>query len=188
MGFFDFLRRQKANRDVATVLLCSVGSGHEEQLQQDVAIYKRYLPAAVVQRFVAADELLQAIPLGYGIVHVLASVDDLGRIAGSENTGTAVIRKCTEAGTRLLWFAADCTPDGYLHDFDTRGQHLNVVMTIARQGEDFPNFLDGLLHRMRGGMKMPVAWNDIAPQIPNRPQPNIPEQIYAAGFGSAEFF
>lgn len=189
MGLFDLFRKTAAPQPASSnVLVCSVADGHEAELLQDAAIYQRYFPKTTVERFPDAASLIEALAAEYTIVHVLASIDTLGRVAGSENSGTALISRAVNFQTKLLWFAASNAPDGYIAGFNTGRQHINVVMTIDRQGDDLPNFLDGILKRMQQGMKMPVAWNDIAPQIPGRPQPNVPEQIYAAGYGAATFF
>ncbi len=190
MGVLELFRKafSATPRTVSRVLVCAVGDGHEKELAEDAAIYRAYFPEAVVERYLTAALFMAALAQRYDVVHVLAAVDAQGRVAGSENTGTAFIGHAASYGTKLLWFAASNAADGYVTDFKTGKDRINLVMTINRQGDDLPDFVNDLFSRMRRGMKMPVAWNDMAPQIPGRPQPNVPEQIYAAGFGAATFF
>jgi hypothetical protein len=67
--------------------------------------------------------------------------------------------------------------------FGARGKRLNLVMTLKRKGSNFPSFLQQLLSRMACGDTMPVAWNDICPQIPRSDHPDASESVFFAGRG-----
>lgn len=189
MSLLDAFRRSPAaSSQQSTVLVCTVGSGFEAELAEDAAVYQRFFANNTVEQFADAAALTQSLANGFSIVHVLATVDAQGRIAGTEVTGADLIAASATAGSKLLWLAASNPPEGYIAGFQPGKHRINVVMTIDRQGSALARFLNDLLTRMQSGMKMPVAWNDIAPQIPGGTQPDTPEQIYAAGFGAATFF
>lgn len=55
----------------------------------------------------------------------------------------------------------------------------NLVMTLKRNGQIFPNFFKELFGMMHQGVTMPMAWVKLAPQIPGMEQHNVPETICA---------
>jgi hypothetical protein len=67
------------------------------------------------------------------------------------------------------------------------GKHCsyNLILRTGPQNlpRAFPSFLQQLLFRMACGDTMPLAWNDICPQIPRSDHPDAPESIFFAGRG-----
>jgi hypothetical protein len=64
---------------------------------------------------------------------------------------------------------------------------LNLVMTINRNGPNFPNFLSKLLSRMSGGETMPTAWAALVPQTRHDlSHADLPATIFSAGRGSVK--
>ena len=55
----------------------------------------------------------------------------------------------------------------------------NLVMTMKRNGQIFPNFFKELFGMMHQGVTMPMAWVKLAPQIPGREHANVPGTICA---------
>jgi len=55
----------------------------------------------------------------------------------------------------------------------------NLVMTIKRNGQIFPNFFKELFGMMYRGVSMPMAWAKLAPQIPGQQHDNVPGTICA---------
>jgi hypothetical protein len=113
-------------------------------------------------------------------------VTDRGTIVdsnGKEITGTELIQTCCDQNVKLLWIASDNPSERYIKGFGARGKRLNLVMTLERKGPNFPEFLQKLLFRMFYGDTMPVAWNDLCPQIPGSDHPSMPESIFFAGRG-----
>jgi hypothetical protein len=127
---------------------------------------------------------------GKDIVHVFADVSPLGLVGegtGSEFTGTDLIKAAADADVKLLWIASDNKPEGYIKGFKPV-KPLNLVMTISRNGPNFPTFLSQLLSRLSGGEKMPAAWAALSPQNANDPRHNsLPGTIFSAGRGNATF-
>jgi hypothetical protein len=63
----------------------------------------------------------------------------------------------------------------------------NLVMTLDRKGAGLPTFLARLFQRMNAGTSMPVAWNELAPQIPGGDHGDAPETIFACERGQLAF-
>ena len=61
---------------------------------------------------------------------------------------------------------------------------MNVVLTLDRKDQDFVNFLDRLFEQISKGETLPMAWHNIAPQIPGQEHKNIPETLAVMGAGS----
>lgn len=87
-----------------------------------------------------------------------------------------------------MWSASDNPPEGYIKGFGARGKRLNRVMTFKRKGANFPNFLQKMLSQMAYGETMPIAWNDICPQIPGLEHKGSPESIFVAGRGGVKLW
>ena len=117
-------------------------------------------------------------------MHLLSDVTESGTIkdnSGHEITGTELIQHCCDQNVKLLWAASDNPPERYIKGFGARGKRLNLVMTLNRRGSNFRSFLKKLLSQMAYGSPMPVAWNDICPQIPRSEQLDTPESIFSQG-------
>jgi len=59
----------------------------------------------------------------------------------------------------------------------------NIVLVIDRRGTAFTVFFYKLFEAMRGGTSMLIAWVKLAPQIPNRDQPECPGTLMVAEAG-----
>jgi len=55
----------------------------------------------------------------------------------------------------------------------------NLVMTLKRNGQIFPNFFKELFTLMHRGITMPMAWAKLAPQILGKQHENVPGTICA---------
>jgi hypothetical protein len=53
----------------------------------------------------------------------------------------------------------------------------NLVMTLKRNGQIFPNFFKELFGMMHYGVTMPMAWVKLAPQIAGREHDNVPVTV-----------
>jgi hypothetical protein len=56
----------------------------------------------------------------------------------------------------------------------------NLVLTINRKGPAFASFYTELFGRMYRGKTMPVAWVELAPQVPGATHENCPDGIFSA--------
>lgn len=186
MGILDLFRNNKDEVRGARVLVCAVDKRFDGLLQEDSEIYGRYYQATTTAVLPDIQALLGRLEEKFDIVHLIAEVTETGTIrdaSGREITGTDLIQRCCDHNVKLLWAASDNPPERYINGFGARGKRLNLVMTLKRKGPNFPSFLQEMLSRMAYGDTMPVAWNDICPQIPRSEHRDAPESIFFAGRG-----
>jgi hypothetical protein len=189
MGILDFFRKDRDEVDGAKVLVWAMDNRFSELLKADSEIYQRYYRATTTVALSSIEALLGRLEQRYDIVHLICDVTENGTIkdiVGHEITGTELIQRCCDNDVKLLWSASDNLPTSYIKGFGARGKRINLVMTLKRKGASFPGFLQTLLSRMAHGDTMPVAWNDICPQIPHSDHPDAPESIFFAGRGSVK--
>jgi hypothetical protein len=183
MGILGLFRK-KDEVVGAKVLVCALDSRFADLLRADTETYKRYYPDTTDTTFVNIDELMRAITQRYDVVHLLCDVSPSGAMGGSDIIGTELIERCCASNVKLLWVASSNAAEGYIKGFKARGKRLNLVMTINRHGPKFSNFLEKLLARMSHGDAMPVAWNELCPQVPGSGHQDSPDAIFFAGRGS----
>jgi hypothetical protein len=186
MGFFDLFRKNRDEVTGAKVLVCALDNRFDDLLKGDSEVYGRYYRATTTTLLPSIQALLGRLEQGYDIVHLICDVTENGEIRdtnGDEITGTELIQRCCDHNVKLLWAASDNPPEKYIKGFGARGKRLNLVMTLKRKGPNFLTFLQKLLSQMAHGETMPVAWNDICPQIPRSGHPDAPESIFFAGRG-----
>jgi hypothetical protein len=184
MSLLDLFRKDEVIG--AKVLVCALDAGFDGLLKGDHEVYRQHYPATSTAIFPSIQALSAAIQQGYDVVHLLCDVTDTGTIMdsiGKEITGTDLIQTCCDHNVKLLWIAGDNAPERYIKGFGARGKRLNLVMTLKRNGPNFTDFLEKLLFRMFYGDTMPVAWNELCPQIPRSDHPGMPESIFFAGRG-----
>jgi hypothetical protein len=179
MGILDIFRKDEI---VGTrVLICAFDSRFEDLMRKDSEAYMRCYPTTTATSFSGPGELLEAVRQDYDVIHLLCDVNPNGEIAGSDVTGTELITQCCDSNVKLLWIASDNDPIGYIKGFKARGKRLNLVMTIKRNDPKFSEFIGKLLPKMSSGDSMPVAWNELCPQIPGAYHNDAPESIFFAG-------
>jgi hypothetical protein len=179
MSFLDIFRKDET--EAARVLICAFESHFEDLMKKDAEAYSYFYPRTTVTRFSGPDKLLEATEQGYDVVHLLCNVGPTGELANATVTGTDLIAQCCASSVKLLWIASDNEAGRYVRGFKARGKRLNLVMTIKRNGPGFSEFLAKLLSKMSCGDSMPVAWNDLCPQIPGASLNDAPESIFFAG-------
>ena len=187
MSIFNFLRRRTEDIHFTRVLVCSLGPVSDHDLISDFDVYKQHFDSVVLHRFEDFNALIQSFSDKYDIVHVHVNIDSAGYLGGTEISGTELIESAARCKIKLLWFGSSNDPQVYIKGFKANGNKLNLVMTIDRGEHRFSNFLEKLLHEMKSGSSMPVAWNKIAPQIPGKLHPDTPETIFYSGLGQIRF-
>ena len=112
----------------------------------------------------------------------------IGRDGKIEVTSSGLREIIRDAKAIIVLIATDNPPDSYMvaAKREAYGQ-ANLVMTIERKGSAFPNFFEKLFQLMRQGMTMPVAWNELAPQIPGLEHKDCPGCIFACECGQIGF-
>jgi hypothetical protein len=189
MGIWDLFRKDKDEVHGAKVLACALDNRFDDLLKGDSEVYGQYYRATTTAALPDIQALLGRLEQKYDIVHLLCDVTANGTItdaSGHEITGTELIQRCCDQNVKLLWCGSDNPPERYIRGFGARGTRLNLVMTLKRKGPNFPGFLQKLLSRMAYGDTMPVAWNDLCPQIPRSDHPDAPESIFFAGRGGVK--
>jgi hypothetical protein len=63
------------------------------------------------------------------------------------------------------------------------GWHANIAFVVDRKGDNFALFFRRLFELMLGGRSMPMAWNDLAPQIPGHDHSGMPGAMMIAEAG-----
>jgi hypothetical protein len=185
MGILDLFHKDEVIG--SKVLVCCLDPGFDELLKGDAGLYRRYYPATATKIFVSIQELTAALTQKPDVVHLFCDINSRGEITdrtGNSITGTQLIQRCCEESVKLLWIANDNQPKGCIAGFGARGTRLNLGMTSSRNDPKFPDFLQKLLFRMFCGDAMPVAWNDLAPQIPGSAHSDVPDCIFFAGRGT----
>src|SRR5579862_6245377 len=188
MGILNLFRKDKGRDEVpgTKVLVCALDNRFDDLLKGDSEIYGRYYRATTAAVLPDISALFGRLQQNYDIVHLLCDVTAKGTIAdasGKEITGTELIQRCCDQSVKLLWLGSDNLPERYIKGFGARGKRLNLVMTVQRKGANFPGFLGRLVAKMANGETMPVAWNELCPQIPGSNHPDAPESIFFAGHG-----
>jgi hypothetical protein len=146
-----------------------IGSSARSIIEEDKAAFRPL--------FVSVEENDSNPPL-CDVLFIYAVVESDGRIQGSSDGLREIIRKSTapivlvgseNAGKHYI---AACKRTGY-------GQ-ANLVLTISRKGAIFTQFFTELFNKMFEGKSMPLAWVELAPQIPGAAHGNCPDSIFAA--------
>jgi len=184
MSISDLFRKDEVRG--TKVLVCALDGRFDDLLKGDAEVYGRYYRATTTEVLPSIQALIGRLDQKYDIVHLLCDVTPNGTIAdakGEEITGTELIQRCCDQNVKLLWSGSDNPPERYIKGFGARGKRLNLVMTLNRKGPNFRGFLQRLLSQMAYGNTMPVAWNDLCPQIPGSDHSDAPESIFFAGRG-----
>ena len=119
------------------------------------------------------------------VLMIYAHVGTSGEVAGTKHGIREIIR---DAKCSIAVIATENNPDGYIHGVKEVGYgYANLVMTIERNGDTFGTFFNKLFGEMNRGKTMPVAWNDLAPQIPGIEHKDVPGAIFACERGQLAF-
>jgi hypothetical protein len=119
------------------------------------------------------------------VLLVYCEIEVGGAIAGSPLSLRQIIR---DAGARVVIVATDNHPDRYMEAARPAGYGAaNLVMTLERKGDGFAAFFGKLFALMFRGVSMPVAWVQLAPQIPGLDHTGGPESIFACEVGQLAF-
>jgi hypothetical protein len=127
--------------------------------------------------FNSVDASVSEPPLS-DVLLIYCELQDDGAIAGY----SAGLRDIIDAAKApIVIVASENSAAGYIAA-GKRNEHAfaNLVMTLDRKGPAFTTFFADLFRRMFAGQSMPMAWVELAPQIPGVTHDNCPETIFAA--------
>jgi len=112
------------------------------------------------------------------VLMIYARVESDGRVAGSVDGLRDLIRKSNAV---IVVVASENEGKNYIAASKKTGYgQANLVMTLNRKGSAFTTFFAQLFDKMRNGTSMPLAWVQLAPQIPHSTHENCPESIFVA--------
>lgn len=120
------------------------------------------------------------------VLLLYCTVGMTGQVPGSRLPLRELIR---EAGALVAVVASENPPDSYIKGVgkpDGRWS-ANIVMCVNRRGDTFARFFHDLFAAMFEGTPMPLAWANLAPQIPGEEHPDTPESIMVAEAGQLVF-
>ena len=133
--------------------------------------------AALGPLFTGVEESTTAPPV-CSVLLIYASIDSTGSIAGSEYGLREIIRR---SHAPIVIVASENDLKAYMLSAKRTGYgQANLVLTFQRRGEHFAHFFVELFTRMSRGVTMPVAWVQLAPQIPGAAQENSPGTLFLA--------
>jgi hypothetical protein len=122
------------------------------------------------------------------ILFIYTNVTPDGLVGLGENL---TVRHLAErAGAAITVVASSNSSENILAAARLDGpKQSNLVWTLDRKGEAFPQFFVELFTCMKKGKAMPAAWVAISPQVPNHAQQdqNHPEMICNLEAGQVKF-
>jgi hypothetical protein len=140
--------------------------------------------AALAPLFATTEESSE-FPPPCDVLLVYSRIEPDGRVAGSTETLRESIWR---AQACIAVIAVENPPESYIAASKLPGRgRANLVMTVERNGSAFPAFFSRLFGAMKNGKTMPVAWVELAPQIPGRDHLDCPGTIFACEAGHIAF-
>jgi len=119
------------------------------------------------------------------LLMLYANFSDSGSIEGTELSMREIIRDSSAA---VVVIGTENDANSYIAAASNQECGLaNLVLTIDRKGKTFGSFYTKLFAAMLAGETMPVAWNDLAPQIPGHVHEDVPDTIFSCERGQIAF-
>jgi hypothetical protein len=119
------------------------------------------------------------------VLLLYCEIDSAGEVRGSIRRLREIIR---DTGATVVVVATEHPVESYIAGAPQTGfGQANLVMTLGRKGPVLAEFLGRLFTQMKQGVTMPVAWNNLAPQIPGVEHKDVPETIFACERGEVVF-
>jgi len=134
--------------------------------------------------FTSSEESEQAPPI-CDVLLIYCFIDQDGYIRGTTDGLRDIIRR---SGARIAIVASENSTESYIAaGKDTVYGRANLVMTLQRNGTAFSTFFRKLFILMMRGTPMPLAWVELAPQIPRQTHKNDPGLICSMEAGHIVF-
>ncbi|HKC66517.1 MAG TPA: hypothetical protein VKB86_22930 [Pyrinomonadaceae bacterium] len=119
------------------------------------------------------------------VLIIYCDLNNNGVVAGQSKSLRDII---DDAGAPIVIVASENSADSYRMAGKRNGHATsNLVMTLNRKGTAFTTFFADLFRRMFAGQSMPLAWVELAPQIPGAVHNNCPDTIFAAEISHVVF-
>ena len=134
--------------------------------------------------FPHVDEGVSGPPLCHVLMLYCRILGD-GSVEGTRLSLGEIIRV---SQAPVVVIASENDGDSYIQAAGMAGAGgVNLVMTLSRNGAEFGEFFGRLFRMMFQGRSMPVAWVELAPQIPGDESRKGPATIFACGAGHVAF-
>lgn len=119
------------------------------------------------------------------VLFLYCTVDARGKVVGSPFGIRQLIK---EAGAYVAVVASENVPECYIKAMDSRNDwRANIALVVDRRTDLFSTFFRRLFEAMFSGQSMPMAWVELAPQIPGHEHPEAPSTIMVAEAGHVTF-
>ncbi len=199
IGLVSFLRRSKRTSNGETnhskgsnihnpkILLLQIGTLNQSQLDADLTIYCDYYTNVTTKTVNNLKEFIDFISnASFDLFHLFVNIDKDGNIIdGSDKITVGKIISVIQArNAKYIFFANDSPSDSYTNGSKGLKHTTNIVMTLERKGNNFSEFFKKVFSKVSKGQTLPVAWNEIAPQIPGVEHDNTPSCMAVMGAGS----
>jgi hypothetical protein len=132
---------------------------------------------ALAPLFASSEESGFHVPI-CDVLMIYANLKSDGGVEGSPNGLREIIR---ESSASIVIVASENNDESFARASRKTGYgQANLALTVRRKGECFAAFYSRLFGKMFVGKSMPVAWVELAPQIPGETHPNSPEGYFIA--------
>jgi hypothetical protein len=118
------------------------------------------------------------------VLLLYCKIDSSGVIKGSSQSLREIMR---DAGAAVVVVATNNESKHYNAGLEKFPVGVNFIMTIDRREYRFARCLGKLFAQMKRGVSMPIAWVNIAPQVPGPEHDELPAWICALGAGHIAF-
>jgi hypothetical protein len=189
--FILLRRRGTANRianiDNPKIVLLQIGNVSQSQLDSDKGIYSDFYSNVTTKTVNDLKGLTDFIGnSSFDLFHLFVDIDMEGNIFDGTQNKINIYKLVDLIQTRdakYIFFAKDNPVEGYNKGAQAIKHTTNVVMTLERKENNFPDFFRKVFSKVSKGQPFPVAWNEIAPQIPGAMHENIPVTLAVMGAG-----
>ncbi|UZR93025.1 hypothetical protein [Chondrinema litorale] len=189
-----FWKKYTRSKDIITVenpkILIASLEGDQEDLQlakEDQNIYSSTFKKIDNKIIDNTDELLSLAESSfYDVIHLIVNVEE-GKLRDKNNNSIELrdlIIKAQNGKTTYVLLAKGNDHTNYMEGMEGESFAVNLVMTVDRKGKDFITFFKSLFEKINSGKPMPIAWHELAPQIPNANHEHVPGTLCAMGAGN----
>jgi hypothetical protein len=121
------------------------------------------------------------------VLFLYATLEQGGALRGTHRFLRATIR---DSGAKVVVVASENPSPPHGGGRPTYGR-ANLVITLARRGDAFGRFFEELFASMMKGKPMPLAWVQLAPQVPDKQaaelHKDVPGTIFLCELGGITF-
>jgi len=171
-------KRKRAIKNPQIAFLDLTSGASDKLIEEDKSTLQGLFPAIVVSRDVVPR---------CDVLFLYATLETGGVLQGTDRYLRATIR---DSGAKIVVVASENPNPPHGGGRPVYG-HANLVITLARRGDAFGRFFEALFAKMMKGKAMPMAWVQLAPQVPDKlaaeRHRDIPSTIFLCELGGITF-